>query len=60
MTYRNKEPVTDDAQLERLKRKRDQEWEMAGLARQDRDEAAAKKHTENARDYSRQIAEYLR
>lgn len=57
--YRNAEPRTDDAYLERLKRKRDQAWDMAGNARQDRDTAAEKKYTEEARDYCRQIKEYL-
>lgn len=31
------------------KRKANQEWEMAGLARQDRDTDAADRHTANAR-----------
>lgn len=31
--------------------KADQEWEMAGLARQDGDHAAEKEHTRKAREY---------
>lgn len=34
-------------------RKADQEWEMAGLARQDGDTADEKRHTELAREYER-------
>lgn len=45
--------------LEKLQRKRDQEWEMAGLARQDGDAAAEKAHTANARLISREITMVL-
>ena len=38
---------------DRWSRKADQEWELAGLARQDRDMVAAKRHTERARAYQR-------
>lgn len=48
-----------DQYLERLRRKRDQAWEMAGCARQDGDKADEIRRTEEARDYSRQIKEYL-
>jgi hypothetical protein len=48
-----------DAQLERLRRKRDQEWELAGPARQDGDKTAAAEHTEKAREYAREIAAYM-
>lgn len=34
---------------EKLRRKADQSWEMAGLARQDGDAKDAKRHTEFAR-----------
>lgn len=40
-----------------LRRKRDQEWDMAGLARQDGDLAAMRKHTEKAKDYQKQLSE---
>lgn len=59
MRYRNAEPTTDDRHLERLKRKRDQAWDMAGNARTDRDTEAEKKYTAEAQDYCRQIKEYL-
>jgi hypothetical protein len=54
---RNKERLRD-VELERLLRKRDQEWEMAGLAQQDGDTAAAAKHTAAAKDYQRLVREY--
>lgn len=38
-----------DARYYRMKA--DQEWDMAGLARQDRDPADEKKHTDKAREY---------
>lgn len=43
--------------IQRLRRKRDQEWDMAGLARQDGDAADAARHTELALKYQRRIAE---
>jgi hypothetical protein len=46
----------DDAP-ERLRRKANQEWEMAGLARQDGDTKAATQHTLSARWYERQLSE---
>ncbi len=45
---------------ERLRRKADQEWDMAGLARQDGDSADAARHTANAREYERQLGELRR
>ena len=39
------------ASEERLRRKEDQAWEMAGLARQDRDMADAARRTQEARDW---------
>lgn len=56
---KNREGRSDDPVLERLRRKRDQEWDMAGLARQDRDSKAELAHTKKAREYERQIKEYL-
>lgn len=43
--------------LERLIRKENMEWELAGYARQDGDHAAEAAHTEMAREYSRQARE---
>jgi hypothetical protein len=53
-------PVTDyHPQIQRLRRKADQEWDMAGLARQDGDTTAAQRHTENARSFERQLRDLL-
>lgn len=41
--------------LERLRRKRDQAWEMAGCARQDRDKADEKRWTDEAIRLSKEI-----
>lgn len=43
--------------LEKLRRKRDQAWDMAGLARHDRDIADEQRHTADARLYSNIICE---
>lgn len=43
---------------EQLRRKADQHWEMAGLARQDGDTADEKRHTWLARDYQRRANEW--
>lgn len=40
-----------------LMMKADQEWEMAGLARQDGDMKASEQHTANAREYQRKAGE---
>ena len=40
---------------EELRRKADQAWEMAGLARQDGDVADMKRRTAEAKEYDRQI-----
>lgn len=40
---------------EKLRRKADQEWDMAGLARQDRDDNAERKHTANALTYEGEL-----
>lgn len=58
MAIRNAEPRSNDPVLERLRRKRDQAWDMAGLARQDGDMVDAAKQTAAAKDYQRQINEY--
>lgn len=46
--------------LEALRRKADQSWEMAGLARQDGDKADEARHTANAREYEAAIGERAR
>jgi hypothetical protein len=48
------------AAIERLRRKRDQHWEMAGLARQDGDTVDAARHTAKAREYEKRIGKYLK
>ncbi len=42
---------------EQLRRKADQAWEMAGLARQDGDTKDEIRQTENAREYQRLLRE---
>lgn len=49
-----------EKELDRLRRKRDQEWEMAGLARQDGDTKDELIHISKAREYERQIGELVR
>ena len=56
MTIRNAEPK-GSPDLERLRRKRDQAWEMAGLAWKDGDKKDEEKHTREAQEYARQIRE---
>lgn len=56
---KNIEKTSHDPVLDRMVRKRDQAWDMAGLARQDRDKADEKKHTAEAREWGRKISEYL-
>ena len=48
-----------ESELDRLRRKRDQAWEMAGLARQDGDEKAVAKHHQEAAEFTKQIKELL-
>jgi hypothetical protein len=50
MAIRNKEIPLSDADA-RYRRKADQHWEMAGLARQDGDMVDAERHTAEARRY---------
>lgn len=47
----------DDYQR-RLRRKADQHWDMAGLARQDRDTPDEIRHTKEARRLERELIEY--
>ena len=47
------------SELNGLRRKRDQEWEMAGLARQDGDEKAVKIHADNALRLQKEIGELV-
>ena len=49
----------DNPEYQRLMRKANQEWELAGLARQDGDQRAATQHTNNAREYERRAQEAL-
>lgn len=44
--------------LHYYKRKANQHWEMAGLARQDRDMAEAIRHTKLAQQYDQKFKEY--
>lgn len=44
---------------DRYRRKADQEWEMAGLARRDGDKADEARHTAKARKYERLCREAL-
>jgi hypothetical protein len=41
-----------------MERKRDQEFELAGLARQDGDTPDEKLHTDKAREWGKKIREY--
>lgn len=50
----------DMMSLDKLRRRRDQAWEMAGLARQDRDYEDEKRRTAEARLYEDAIAERVR
>lgn len=46
--------------LEKLRRKANQHWEMAGLARQDRDTADEQRHTAEARRIDEEVARRAR
>ena len=45
-----------DMTIEQLKRKANQSWDMAGLARQDGDKEDATRHTSNALMYEKEIS----
>lgn len=49
----------NDPIVDRLRRKSRQEWDMAGLARQDGDTKAEAAHTEKARAFDQELKEYL-
>ena len=49
-----------DWTLEKLRRKRDQAWDMAGLARTDGDTKDEARHTEDARSCQRVISERMK
>lgn len=53
----SKEPEHYSWSLEKLRRKANQEWELAGLASQDNDEADADRHQTLARLYDQRAAE---
>jgi hypothetical protein len=46
--------------IEKLQRKEDQAWEMAGLARQDGDKVDEKRHTDEARQFAAEINARIR
>lgn len=46
--------------INKLRRKADQHWEMAGLARQDNDQADAERHTLEARRLEKALGELRR
>lgn len=60
MAIRSRLPEGANDEYARLRRKADQQWDMAGLARGDGDTRAAEEHTAKARDYERQAREALR
>lgn len=47
-----------ESRLEKLQRKRDQAWELAGMARKDNDHEDEVKWSRIAKDYQEQIAAY--
>ena len=55
-TANPKERGMTDEQL-RLRRKADQAWDLAGLSRQDNDQADAERYTAQAREYERLLRE---
>lgn len=57
MAIKNKGYPSGDPARDRLRRKADQHWDMAGLARQDGDAADAQRHTDKAREYEKQLRE---
>jgi hypothetical protein len=60
MAIRNAPTKHDgDPGYQRLRRKADQAWDMAGLARQDGDKEDEKRRTDEARDWERQLREYI-
>ena len=48
---------TEELSYDRLRRKADQHWEMAGLARMDGDRKDEERHTKLAREYDQKIRE---
>lgn len=57
MPIKNKPMSNPTPEKERLRRKANQHWDMAGLARQDGDTKDAERHTKLARDYERKLGE---
>ena len=51
------EEINSETDPERCRRKANQHWDMAGLARQDRDYKDEKRHTELARAWSNRLKE---
>lgn len=60
MSIRTREGPRESAELERLRRKSRQAWDMAGLARQDGDTKDEARRTAEAREWDRQIGELVR
>lgn len=60
MAIKNHVPAGANDEWRRWRRKADQEWDLAGMARQDGDMAACERHTQKAREYSLRAAEALR
>lgn len=52
MAIKNRVPAGANSEWQRWRRKADQEWDLAGMARQDGDMDACARHTEKAREYS--------
>jgi hypothetical protein len=59
MALRNIRHPNSNEVSDRFRRKADQEWDMAGLARQDGDRKAEEDHTRKAREYEQQYREAL-
>lgn len=61
MSIRNadKYDKVNDPVVDRLRRKSSQAWDLAGLARQDGDTVDEANQTAAAREYDRQLSEYL-
>lgn len=59
MAIRNKIPANANDEYKRMRRKADQHWDMAGLARADNDSADEKRHTDLAREYEARAREAL-
>lgn len=59
-SWRPRRAWDNDPIAQRLRRKADQAWELAGLARADGDSQDSIKHTEEAREYQQQLSDYIK